>query len=220
LVRVRIGHVDLKGFHLSSSSETQTSACPNPWASTLSQWAKIKAYANAKGVKLLGDMPIYVGGHSADVWCNRELWTLDDKGLSAAVSGVPPDAFSDDGQLWGSPLYDWAAHENVRVCFVCESVTESESALIVLTRFGGRAPHLCSGVGRPISRLGVDPTRCHREIRRYVGHARLPPGGVQGWLTWVHTPSRVDPPVGRHQLPQGSSTYLLAETRARTERLS
>jgi len=76
-----------------------------------SQWAKIKAYANAKGVKLLGDMPIYVGGHSADVWCNRELWTLDDKGLSAAVSGVPPDAFSDDGQLWGSPLYDWAAHE-------------------------------------------------------------------------------------------------------------
>lgn len=80
----------------------------------LSQWAKIKAYANAKGVKLLGDMPIYVGGHSADVWCNRELWTLDDKGLSAAVSGVPPDAFSDDGQLWGSPLYDWAAHEKVR----------------------------------------------------------------------------------------------------------
>jgi hypothetical protein len=86
----------------------------------------VKAYANSKGVKLLGDMPIYVGGHSADVWSNRQLWTLDERGLSAAVSGVPPDAFSDDGQLWGSPLYDWAAHEKVRHLRERDRETERE----------------------------------------------------------------------------------------------
>jgi len=74
------------------------------------QWLKVKAYANSKGIALLGDMPIYVGGHSADVWANKSLFTLNKEGISELVSGVPPDAFSDDGQLWGSPLYDWEAH--------------------------------------------------------------------------------------------------------------
>jgi len=74
------------------------------------QWCQVKKYASEKGVKILGDMPIYVGGHSADVWANRQLFTLNEEGLSALVSGVPPDAFSEDGQLWGSPLYDWEAH--------------------------------------------------------------------------------------------------------------
>jgi 4-alpha-glucanotransferase len=75
------------------------------------QWRRLKAYANAQGVKLVGDMPIYVGGHSADVWANPTLWTLGKDGVAGAVSGTPPDAFSETGQLWGSPLYDWAAHE-------------------------------------------------------------------------------------------------------------
>ena len=56
-------------------------------------------------------MPIYVGGHSADVWAHRDLFALGDDGSPRAVSGVPPDAFSDTGQLWGSPLYDWPAHQ-------------------------------------------------------------------------------------------------------------
>ena len=56
-------------------------------------------------------MPIYVGGHSADVWAHRHLFALGDDGSPRAVSGVPPDAFSDTGQLWGSPLYDWPAHQ-------------------------------------------------------------------------------------------------------------
>ena len=68
-------------------------------------WLELKEYANARGVKLLGDIPIYVGGNSADVWANRELFEMEN------VSGVPPDAFSDDGQLWGSPLFDWAAQK-------------------------------------------------------------------------------------------------------------
>lgn len=75
------------------------------------QWLQIKKYANSKGVALVGDMPIYVGGHSADVWANQSLFELSEEGLPAAVAGTPPDAFSADGQLWGNPLYDWLAHE-------------------------------------------------------------------------------------------------------------
>eukprot|EP00242_Pyramimonas_sp_CCMP2087_P006040 CAMPEP_0198225520 /NCGR_PEP_ID=MMETSP1445-20131203/101422_1 /TAXON_ID=36898 /ORGANISM="Pyramimonas sp., Strain CCMP2087" /LENGTH=534 /DNA_ID=CAMNT_0043905067 /DNA_START=263 /DNA_END=1867 /DNA_ORIENTATION=+ len=75
------------------------------------QWSEVKAYANSKGIKMLGDMPIYVGGQSADVWANRALFTLKSDGTAEAVAGVPPDMFSADGQLWGNPLYDWQAHE-------------------------------------------------------------------------------------------------------------
>lgn len=75
------------------------------------QWAALKAYANSRGVGIVGDMPIYVGGMSADVWANPGLFELDAKTLAPrAVSGVPPDAFSATGQLWGSPLYRWPAH--------------------------------------------------------------------------------------------------------------
>ena len=76
------------------------------------QWLAIKAYANSKGIALVGDMPIYVGGHSADVWANQELFLLGADCKPSAVAGVPPDAFTEDGQLWGNPLYDWPAHES------------------------------------------------------------------------------------------------------------
>jgi 4-alpha-glucanotransferase len=75
------------------------------------QWLELKMYANDKGVSIVGDMPIYVGGHSADVWANQDLFLLNDDCKPSAVAGVPPDAFSEDGQLWGNPLYDWNAHE-------------------------------------------------------------------------------------------------------------
>ena len=75
------------------------------------QWLALKAYANSKGVSLVGDMPIYVGGQSADVWANQGLFLLGGDCKPSAVAGVPPDAFSADGQLWGNPLYDWPAHE-------------------------------------------------------------------------------------------------------------
>ena len=67
------------------------------------QWLAIKAYANSKGIALVGDMPIYVGGHSADVWANQNLFLLGSDCKPTAVAGVPPDAFSEDGQLWGNP---------------------------------------------------------------------------------------------------------------------
>lgn len=74
------------------------------------QWQALHKYANGKGIRIVGDMPIYVGGHSADVWANRSQFELDKTtGVPLLVSGVPPDAFSATGQLWGSPLYDWKA---------------------------------------------------------------------------------------------------------------
>ncbi len=71
------------------------------------QWTEIKAYANARGVEIIGDIPIYVDLDSADVWASPELFRLNETGYPAEVAGVPPDYFAEDGQLWGNPLYDW-----------------------------------------------------------------------------------------------------------------
>lgn len=73
------------------------------------QWNKLKGYANSKGVKLFGDMPIFVAHGSADVWANQAIFWLEPDGNSKLVSGVPPDYFSKTGQLWGNPLYNWDA---------------------------------------------------------------------------------------------------------------
>jgi 4-alpha-glucanotransferase len=74
------------------------------------QWACLKAYANAKGVRIIGDVPIFVAHQSADTWSHPELFELDCAGRPNVVAGVPPDAFSQTGQLWGNPLYRWVAH--------------------------------------------------------------------------------------------------------------
>ena len=75
------------------------------------QWDRLSAYAKEQGIKLIGDIPIYVTLDSCDVWLNPELFQLDKSGAPIGVAGCPPDGFSEDGQLWGNPLYDWAKHE-------------------------------------------------------------------------------------------------------------
>ena len=71
------------------------------------QWSALKKYANNYGIEIIGDIPIYVALDSADVWSNPKQFQLDDNYIPRAVAGVPPDVFSEDGQLWGNPLYDW-----------------------------------------------------------------------------------------------------------------
>ena len=71
------------------------------------QWLKLKSYANEKGIKIIGDIPLYVAGDSADVWVNPEIFMLNDDLSPIKVAGVPPDYFSETGQLWGNPVYDW-----------------------------------------------------------------------------------------------------------------
>jgi 4-alpha-glucanotransferase len=73
------------------------------------QWEELKAHANQKGLRLFGDIPIFVADDSADVWANPQLFLLDSNRRPQFVAGVPPDYFSADGQLWGNPLYDWNA---------------------------------------------------------------------------------------------------------------
>jgi 4-alpha-glucanotransferase len=74
------------------------------------QWTNLRGYANARGIKIVGDIPIFVAYDSADVWANPELFFLDDAGNPTVVAGVPPDYFSETGQLWGNPLYRWDLH--------------------------------------------------------------------------------------------------------------
>ena len=75
------------------------------------QWNAIRDYAHVNGIKIVGDIPIFVALDSADVWANRELFQLEKDGYPTVVAGVPPDYFSATGQLWGNPLYDWDYHK-------------------------------------------------------------------------------------------------------------
>ena len=90
------------------------------------QWKDLKKYANDKGIKIIGDIPIYVAFDSADTWADPRLFQFDEKGYPTAVAGCPPDGFSATGQLWGNPLYDWQYHkktgykwwiQRIRHCF-------------------------------------------------------------------------------------------------------
>lgn len=74
------------------------------------QWKKLKTYANAKDIEIMGDIPIFLSFDSADVWANQHIFKMND-GVMSEVAGVPPDYFSADGQLWGNPLYDWKVLE-------------------------------------------------------------------------------------------------------------
>ncbi len=75
------------------------------------QWAKLKKYTNDKGIKIIGDIPIFISADSSDAWANSQLFQLDKNNVPTKVAGVPPDYFSKTGQLWGNPLYDWEIME-------------------------------------------------------------------------------------------------------------
>ncbi len=75
------------------------------------QWNSLRSYANQNGIKIIGDLPIFIAYDSADLWSNRELFTVRDDGSLESVAGVPPDYFSATGQLWGNPLYRWKLME-------------------------------------------------------------------------------------------------------------
>ncbi len=86
------------------------------------QWAQIKEYANSKGIRLVGDIPIYVSLDSCDVWSNKEQYMLDARNRPTLVAGVPPDYFSEDGQLWGNPLYKWSQMKKDGFSWWCDRI--------------------------------------------------------------------------------------------------
>ena len=77
-------------------------------------WKKMKDFFQGLDIKVIGDVPIFVAGDSADVWANRELFLMDKQGSPSVVAGVPPDYFSETGQRWGNPLYDWKVHKKTK----------------------------------------------------------------------------------------------------------
>ncbi len=87
------------------------------------QWQEIKKYANERGIKIIGDIPIYVSYDSCDVWDNRSQFQLSEDGKPSLVAGVPPDYFSADGQLWGNPLYDWDVMKQNGYQWWCERIS-------------------------------------------------------------------------------------------------
>lgn len=90
------------------------------------QWNELKSYANEKGIKIIGDMPIYVAEDSADVWSNPEAYLIYEETLKPiSIAGCPPDAFSEIGQLWGNPLYDWNYMEKTGYKWWIKRVEES-----------------------------------------------------------------------------------------------
>jgi len=97
-----------------------------------SQWRRLKGYANAAGVRIIGDIPIYVASDSADVWAKPECFLLDERRRPVRVAGVPPDAFSRTGQLWGNPVYDWEHMQKTNFAWWRARVDESLALYDVL----------------------------------------------------------------------------------------
>ena len=103
------------------------------------QWQELRAAATEKGVCLFGDMPIYIALDSADAWAHPEMLLIDQDGQPSEVAGVPPDYFSEDGQLWGNPIYDWAHQQSTGYSWWIERMKHASSLndLVRIDHFRG-----------------------------------------------------------------------------------
>ncbi len=120
------------------------------------QWRDLKQYAQGKGLGIIGDVPIFVAGDSADVWANPHLFWLDDQRRLTVVAGVPPDYFSATGQLWGNPLYDWTALGRTGYAWWVSRMqaTLRQVDLIRLDHFRGFEAYWEVPAGRPTAEVG------------------------------------------------------------------
>jgi 4-alpha-glucanotransferase len=120
------------------------------------QWDRLREYAHSKGVRVIGDMPIFLAEDSADVWAHPDLFLLDADRRPKAVAGVPPDYFSATGQLWGNPLYDWDAHEETGFVWWTDRVRAAlrQVDLIRLDHFRGFEAYWQVPAGSPTAETG------------------------------------------------------------------
>ncbi len=120
------------------------------------QWQALRDYGRQKGIKIIGDIPIFVAADSSDVWSHPELFYLDEERKPTVVAGVPPDYFSPTGQLWGNPLYRWEAHKNTGYAWWLErfrSILE-EVDFVRLDHFRGFAGYWEIPAGNPTAEIG------------------------------------------------------------------
>ncbi|HKD54331.1 MAG TPA: 4-alpha-glucanotransferase [Steroidobacteraceae bacterium] len=121
------------------------------------QWHRLREHAAARGVRLFGDLPFYVGPSSVETWAHRELFQLTPTGEPAAVGGVPPDYFSKLGQLWGNPVYDWQALQRTDFAWWVARVRAQLARLDLLRidHFRALAAHWAVPAGAPDARSGA-----------------------------------------------------------------
>jgi 4-alpha-glucanotransferase len=107
------------------------------------QWKTLRSYANERGVRIVGDAPIFIAAQSAEVWARQDLFELDANGRPQVVAGVPPDAFSETGQRWGNPLYRWSAHAKENYHWWIQRIRRSFELVDILRidHFRGFAAH-------------------------------------------------------------------------------
>lgn len=146
------------------------------------QWNKLRAYANEKGIQIIGDIPIFVAYDSSDVWAHPELFFLDKHGNPTVVAGVPPDGFSATGQLWGNPLYNWKIHKRDGYAWWLSRVEASLKIFDILRfdhfrGFAGYyeipASHKTAEAGRWVKGPGKD---LFRAIDKFLGNGLVSGG--------------------------------------------
>jgi 4-alpha-glucanotransferase len=120
------------------------------------QWPALRAHAHSRGVRIVGDMPIFLAYQSADVWSQPELFELDARGRPTVVAGVPPDGFSVTGQRWGNPLYRWSAHAQTGHAWWIERVRRSFELLDIvrIDHFRGFAGYFEIPASEPTAQKG------------------------------------------------------------------
>ena len=120
------------------------------------QWTALREYAHAKGLRIVGDIPIFVAYDSADAWSHPELFYLDEERKPTIVAGVPPDYFSPTGQLWGNPLYRWEAHAQSNYAWWIDRMraTLKQVDIIRLDHFRGFAGYWAVPYGHPTAEIG------------------------------------------------------------------
>jgi 4-alpha-glucanotransferase len=121
------------------------------------QWARLRDYAHSRGVRLFGDLPFYVAPDSAETWAHPEQFQLDGTGRATSVAGVPPDYFSETGQLWGNPLYDWRTMRHDGFAFWRARVHRQLARvdLLRIDHFRALAAHWSVPAGAPDARGGA-----------------------------------------------------------------
>ena len=121
------------------------------------QWSKLKNYANECGIKIIGDIPIYVAFDSTDAWSHPELFQLDENREPIDVAGCPPDAFSKTGQLWGNPLYNWEKHKKTSYSWWTKRIAHSLKLydVVRVDHFRGFDEYYSIPYGSPTAENGI-----------------------------------------------------------------
>ena len=121
------------------------------------QWNELKKYANARGIEIFGDMPIYVSFNSPDVWANAHIFALDENLVPKEVAGVPPDYFAEEGQLWNNPLYDWEKMAKENYKWFVERILHSLKLYDILRidHFRGLCEYWAVPITSPTAKVGA-----------------------------------------------------------------